>query len=183
MDLNLDEAATLLGLSVRQVRYRVQAGELPARKEGGRWRIRREDLAEGPGRSAAQERRSQALRETVERVLEGRAPRFGVEGLRAMQVLLRVAREVQAGPGREHPAFGPLREAMVGLAQGVHRYHREEKAEAFRRARDAASRAVVELLLWEEGAARARELEAEVLPGVGGLIRRAEGGERGGEGR
>ena len=44
MMLSLADAAARMNRSVRQLRYLVQKGELPAQKLGGSWVIREEDL-------------------------------------------------------------------------------------------------------------------------------------------
>ena len=44
MDLSVREVATLLDVSVRTVRARLQRGELPGRKVEGTWRIQRQDV-------------------------------------------------------------------------------------------------------------------------------------------
>lgn len=44
MDLTIREAATLLGKSARTVRHMAKTGALPARRVGGRWVVRRDDL-------------------------------------------------------------------------------------------------------------------------------------------
>ena len=44
MELTLDEVATLLGKSDRQIRYMIEQETLPAVKKGKRWMIREEDI-------------------------------------------------------------------------------------------------------------------------------------------
>ena len=44
MDLSGHEVATLLDVSVRTVRARLQRGELPGRKVHGSWRVQRQDV-------------------------------------------------------------------------------------------------------------------------------------------
>ena len=48
VELSPEEAATKLGKSVRQIRYMMQEGRLPARKVGGRWRVKIPAAPTGP---------------------------------------------------------------------------------------------------------------------------------------
>jgi excisionase family DNA binding protein len=63
MQLSLQQAAERLGKSVRQVRYLIQTGALPAQKSGGRWLIAAADLPLSEGQRAALERRERALQD------------------------------------------------------------------------------------------------------------------------
>jgi excisionase family DNA binding protein len=55
MWLSLQQAAERLGKSVRQIRYLIQTGALPATKSGGRWRIAAGDLPLSAPQKAAVE--------------------------------------------------------------------------------------------------------------------------------
>ena len=44
MQLTLEQAATRLGKSLRQVRYMIKSQRLPAQKVGGRWMVDSADL-------------------------------------------------------------------------------------------------------------------------------------------
>ena len=50
MQLSIQQAAERLGKSVRQVRYLIQTGSLPAHKSGGRWLIAVADLPHRVGK-------------------------------------------------------------------------------------------------------------------------------------
>jgi len=50
-DLSLQEAATAMGKPLRQVRYMVKKGSVPAQKVDGEWRIPEEKIALMAGKS------------------------------------------------------------------------------------------------------------------------------------
>lgn len=179
MDLTLDQAALLLGCTVRQVRYRVQQGTLPAHREGRRWLIRREDLPRADGQATAQDRDLGRLRATVDRALDlPPRPIYTLSQLRAFQAGAPLL--ASTAPLGVAEATRTLRAALHRLAVGFHRFHREEKLAALREARDLAATAAAELMLdgRPEAAALAKRIEEELLPAVGGLLRRAERRER-----
>jgi hypothetical protein len=78
--------------------------------------------------------------------------------------------------GSGHAAATHLKTALEHLAQGCHRYGREEKTAAYRAARDAASLAVLELLLDAGGPHEAlvSSVEGDLMPALAGLLRRTE---------
>jgi hypothetical protein len=78
--------------------------------------------------------------------------------------------------GAEHPATVALRECLVHVSQGCHRFHARDKLAAYVAAREQASRSAALLLLeGKDDAARISErVEQELLPAITGLIRRAE---------
>jgi excisionase family DNA binding protein len=179
MQLSLQQAAERLGKSVRQVRYLIQTGALPAQKSGGRWLIAAADLPLSEGQRAALERRERALREAVEQGLgleEAPAERYSVRDLKAFQIALPVYREGRALLGAEHAAVVALHTTLILLTQGCHRFRHEEKAAAYRAARDAASLAVCELVLADQAAAEplVRVIEQELMAAFSGLLRRLE---------
>lgn len=181
MDLSLAEAARLLGKSDRQVRYLVKQEQLPARKVAGQWRIRREDLPLSPG----QERAEAVKRERAARIaLEVLQPdgeevskrRFSVRELRTVRHGAPLYRSLRESLGPEHPAVTALGEALMLVACGCHTFHAREKVAFYGRAREELSRATMALLL-EDGEAclaAVEQLEEQLLPTLGGLIRNAE---------
>jgi len=70
MQLSLEQAATRLGKSVRQIRYMIQRGQLRARKDGGRWVIDSDTLPLDEGAQQAADRRRDQLEAAVEHALE-----------------------------------------------------------------------------------------------------------------
>jgi len=62
------------------------------------------------------------------------------------------------------------------LTRGCHRFEPGEKADAYRQARDAASLAIVELLLCENAEADQLviQLEQELMAALAGLLRRLD---------
>jgi hypothetical protein len=97
-----------------------------------------------------------------------------VRNLRAWQVgapLLSALPETVPTGAREQ-----VERCLHAVARGCHRFHAEEKAEAYRAARDHASAAVAALLLdgGPDAVATADRLEAELLPALTGLLRRVD---------
>jgi hypothetical protein len=181
MYLSLQQAADRLGKTPRQVRYLIRTGRLTAQKVGGRWVVESADLPLSAGQRAAVERRERQLRAAVEEGLglsdvPQRPPRYSVRDLKAFQVALPLYHRALAALAPDHPAATALREVLGLLTRGCHRFERGAKAEAYREARDAASRAVCELLL--EGSGPADELvgaiEQDLMASLAGLLRRLE---------
>jgi excisionase family DNA binding protein len=181
MYLSLQQAADRLGKSPRQVRYLIRTGRLSAQKIGGRWVVSSDDLPLSEGQRAAVERRERQLRVTVEDGLglsdaPERPPRYSVRDLKAFQVALPLYRRAVAALAPDHPAAVALREVLELLTRGCHRFERSAKAEAYRQARDAASRAVCELLL--DGSGPTDELvsaiEQDLMASLAGLLKRLE---------
>jgi len=181
MDLTLEEAATRLGKTVRQVRYLIQTERLPARKFGGRWVIKSGDLSLSEEQRHAVDRKERQLRAAVEEGLglpseDERKPRYSVRDLKAFQIAQPLYQQATAALQADHPASLALRQVLEHLTRGCHRFRREDKAIACREARDAASLAVCELVLTrEEGAASlVTAIEQELMATLAGLLRRLE---------
>lgn len=131
MQLSLQQAAERLGKSIRQVRYLIQTGALPAQKSGGRWLIAAADLPLSAGQRAAVGRRERSLRTAVEEGLGLEEPppqRYSVRDLKAFQIALPLYREAQEHLGPEHAAVAALRSTLILLTQGCHRFGHEDKS-------------------------------------------------------
>lgn len=181
MQLTIEEAATRLGKSPRQVRYLIQTNRLAARKFAGSWVIESENLTLSEGQVKALDRRERELRSAVERALElppesERAPRYSIRDLKAFQLALPLHRSATELLGREHAATTALRSVLENLARGCHRFERADKAIAYRDARDAASLAVCELILLEkhEADGLVTGIEQELMSALAGLLRRTD---------
>jgi excisionase family DNA binding protein len=180
MQLTLEQAAERLGKSVRQVRYLIQSGVLPATKTGGRWLIAASDLPLSEAQRAAVGRRERALREAVEQGLglEEPAPatRYSVRDLKAFQIALPLYRQGSDLLGSDHAAVAALREQHQGAAQGCHRFDHADKATAYRAGRDAASLAVCELVLTgrDEAEPLIKAIEQDLMAAFSGLLRRLD---------
>ncbi len=181
MKLTLEQAASRLGKSVRQIRYMIKEGQLPAEKVAGRWFIDSDDLSTDSVRQKTSERRQRQLRAAVEEALEVDTPeerqkRYSVWDLKAFKIGVPLYRETCKALSEEHPAATALRFALTELCRGCHRFDRAAKAEAYRAARDAVSEAVCELALADtEPAGRIlRELEQEMMAALAGLLRRVD---------
>jgi excisionase family DNA binding protein len=179
VQLSLQQAAERLGKSVRQIRYLVQNGRLPAQKIGGRWMIAAADLPLSDAQRGAVARRERALRTAVDRGLGLEEPppeRYSVRNLKAFQITEPLYRQGKELLGAEHSAVVALRDVLTLLTKGCHRYAREDKASAYREARDAASLAVCELVLAQRDEAEPliRGIEQELMAAFSGLLRRLE---------
>lgn len=178
MELTLEEAATKLGKSVRQVRYLVKEGRIPSRKVAGRWFVQVEDAPKSTGQQAAAGRKQERLRAVVEDALglkPSEAQRYSVLDLKAFQIGLPLYRQARDFLGEQHAGPQALRQALEHLARGCHRYDKEEKAAAYRSARDAASLAVCELLIaGGEAASLVSPIEQDLMAALAGLLRRLD---------
>ncbi len=184
MILSLDEAASRLGKTARQVRYLIQKGELTASKSGGRWQIDSTDLQLTGGQKTAKDRKAGALRRRVDEALDvpQKLPRrYSVTDLKAFQLALPLYQESSDELGDDHSATVELRRVLHLLTQGCHRYEHSQKADAYRAARDAASAAVCELVLAGEDAAQEirQHIEQDLMAALAGLLRRLERRGRG----
>ncbi len=179
MQLTLQQTAAALGKTLRQVRYLIQEGRLPAQKVGGRWAVESADLETAlPGvAERAQQRRGQ-LRAAIDEALTPGAPNraYSIRDLKAVAIGTPLYRGVCDALGAGHPAAAHLKSALEHLAQGCHRFGRDEKSAAYRAARDAASLAAVELLLAPDGSGETWlvALEGELMPALAGLLRRMD---------
>jgi excisionase family DNA binding protein len=177
MQLTLQQAAAALGKTRRQVQYLILQGRLPATKVGGRWYVESTDLEADPAAGQRAQQRQGQLQAAVEDALQpGRkARRYSLRDLKAFQIMLPLyARLRQTGAAA--PAIQYLKTALEQLAQGCHRFGRSEKTSAYRAARDAASLAVLELLLDDD---RTHEevitaLEDDFMAALAGLLRRVD---------
>jgi hypothetical protein len=164
MDLTIDEAAVAAMKTARQIRHLINTGQLQATKEGGRWRIRSQDLN--------LPQRLQPLQQAVAVALGSEASQQ-IASLKAFQLGAPLLKELTPKLGAAHPAATAFQNMLVQLAQGCHRFHPAEKLVSYRSARDLASTAVC-LLLIEEQSDLANTIEQQVIPAITGLIRRLD---------
>lgn len=178
MKLTLDQTAVKLGKSVRQVRYLIQQGRLPAQKLGGRWFVESDDVPTDETGRQRRFRREARLRDVAEEaVTRGtERTRYSILDLKAFQILLPVYRELVSSLGLDQAATQHLRAALDQLTLGCHRFGRSDKVEAYRAARDAVSLALCDLIATD--ATRrgpiVEALEQDFMAAMAGLLRRAE---------
>lgn len=175
MDLDLRAAALRLGRSERTLRDQLVRGVVPGRKKQGRWVVREEDLPLDENRRVEQRRRADAVRATVESAIARRQPPMTIEDVE----LFRLGRVLlHRLPPAQSQAAEELRTGLVHLTVAHHQFENEHKATELRRARVCLARATGLLRLaapveGEDPAALADEIERELLPRLGGFIRRA----------
>lgn len=180
MLLSLSEAARLFGKSDRQVRYLIRTGKLPARKEDGRWVIRREDLPLSPGQEKAARRKSERAVDLALELLDPEARKdkkkgYSIRQMRAFQEGVPLYHDLTGQLSAEHPAALLLRESLMLFACGFHEFESGAKARLYAQARQQASRAAMTLLLEPTVHVELIErLETGFLPVLGGLIHHAE---------
>ncbi len=181
MQLTLEQAATRICKSKRQVLYLIQTNRLPAEKVAGRWSIESDNLPLSEGQQHGHERKQRQLRAAVEEALDiepetTRPKRYSVRDLKAFQVALPLHQKAQEALGPEHPATHCLKRVLEQLTQGCHRFERSDKAEAYRTARDQASLAVCELVLTGSDVADEliQALEQDLMATLAGLMRRMD---------
>ena len=178
MELSLQQTADILGKTRRQVLYMIEQGRLPGKKVGGRWVIDRAGLQVDEAMQQRTSQRQARFKTVVEDALTpGRERHYSLRDLKAVQLATPIYRQLAAhGAGWEQAATY-MRECLDQLALGCYRYDRQEKAVAYRAARDAASLACMELLL-RTGAGQEEPLlsaiEQELMPAFAGLLRRNE---------
>jgi hypothetical protein len=183
MKLTLEQTATRLGKSQRQVLYMIRQGSLRAEKIAGRWFIDSDDVQPllNTNQQRSQEHKQRRLRAAVEEALElepdeQRQQRYSIRDLKAFQITLPLYRTACQEFSSDHPAAQALRRVLEHLSRGCHRFDQEDKAVAYRAARDEASLAVCELALAEsESADRLLySLEQELMAALAGLLRRVD---------
>lgn len=181
MQLSIEEAATRLGKSCRQIRYLIQEHRLPAKKVAGRWVIELAELPLEPEHQKAQQRKQERLRSAVEAALElppspagGR--RYSLGDLKAFQLGRPLYQDAHDRLGADHAATQALRRALEHLARGCHRFEGSEKAAEYSAARDEASLAVCALLIAPPAQTEALVLgiEQELMAALAGLLRRLD---------
>lgn len=184
MKLTIEEAAVRLGKTVRQVRYAIQQNTIRARKVGGRWVIEDENLPEDAPTQKARQRKQRQLKAAVEDVLElpNEPTRTGysVRDLKAFQIAHPLHERARRTLGPEHPAVRELHQVITLLTLGCHRFERPQKAAAYVQARDAASRAMSELLVDEEHDTETlvMAIENDLMKALAGLLRKMTRQER-----
>jgi len=184
MKLTLEQAATRLGKSKRQVLYLIRNGSLQAEKIAGHWFIDSEHLPLEPEQQRSDERKQRQLRAAVEEALviepEAEQKRYSVLDLKAFQIALPLYQQACQALTEEHPASRGLKRVLELLSQGCHRFDRQEKAETYRAARDQASLAVCELVLTgsEVATQLRRSIEQDLMAALAGLLRRMDSQRR-----
>ena len=188
MDLSVQEAATLLGISARTVRARLLRGDLPGIKRGRDWKVDRSRLPLTDAQRERLQARAAEIRQSVEEALPPTHPRtpgdrhYSVADLQPFRVGMAV-RERLTDPTLPLPdsirttALHELAEALVELAECHHQYSLERKMEPLQRARGRIARVAARLLLCPKDAGIRKlcaTLEGELLPMLGGLSRSVE---------
>jgi excisionase family DNA binding protein len=179
VQLTLQQAATKLGKTSRQIRYMIQTGKLQATKSGASWRINSDALPLSERQVEAAMVKEQRTRAALEDALEpkgARRRRYSFRDLRAAKVAVPLLQAATEALGADHSAVQSMKHALKQLARGCHRYRREDKVAAYRAARDEASNSACELVI--DGGAAALEfvdhIEQELMPAIAGLVRRCE---------
>jgi excisionase family DNA binding protein len=106
MQLTLEQAATRLGKSKRQILYMIQQGHLPAQKLAGRWWIESQHLPLSEVQQRSYDSKQHQLRAAVEDALDiepenTRPRRYSVRDLKAFQIALPLHRKAQAAFGAD----------------------------------------------------------------------------------
>jgi len=177
MQLTLEQAATRLGKTVRQVRYMVEQGRLLAKKVGGRWLIDAQDLPRSEAGRASDKRRDRAVKAAVERALgveDVPAKRYSLGDLKAFRIAMGLQREVASLLGADHRASVSLTRTLECLALGCHRFEHEDKVRAYKEARDQASLALCALFMAdrEDIVGVVAGIEQDLMAAFSGLLRR-----------
>jgi excisionase family DNA binding protein len=198
MTLSVEEAATLLRLSARTVRARLQRGELNGHKEGGQWRLPRAALPLTADRHRQLQDRAEAVRRVVDAALPSRAPSeqpqrrhiADLHAFRAAAALLVELRAV-AGSATVEPvarrsaevAVLRLEAALEGIGRAWPLFAPQQRLGLLDGARSEVGGAAAWLASCGDPACArlAARLEDEVLPPLAGMCRSAD--QRGAERR
>jgi excisionase family DNA binding protein len=228
--LTIDQAASRLHVTARQIRYAIQTGRLTAIKDGKSWQIPIAALSTWPTTAApappppttrptttaherpapttaepeppatpptsatqprppqppapkpeppAAERARRRLRDRIDDALalpERPTKAWSVRDLQAWKALHPALSTVAAAFGSDHPATQHLTAALHDLTRGCHRFHNQDKAAAYRAARDRVCDTINAVLLTDhpEADAIADGLERDGLPAIAGALRAVE---------
>lgn len=180
MKLTLDQTATRLGKSHRQVLYMIRHGRLPAEKIAGRWFIDAADLPASDSQQTAKDRKQRHFQGVLEDALDldtANKRRYSVRDMKAFQITLPLYRATCDALAEEHPAACALRRTLEFLTRGCHRFERRDKVDAYRSAREEVSLAVCELALADspEAGQLLDSLEQDLMAALAGLMRRHDG--------
>lgn len=186
MLLTVELAAVELGISPRAVRARLQRGELVGRKVDGRWCIPRESLPLTESQHRSLQARVRQLHGAVDRVappgISARRDRRrrSLVDLDVWRSLHAIQRNLAAQAQGRDAARAAIDTAAAALALGFYEYATEPRVAALRKARAELAVAVSSLLAasdlpppdpvlgWVD------QLEQDVLPMLGGMVRAAE---------
>lgn len=192
MDLSVQEAATLLGVSTRAVRARLVRGELKGRKVEGKWRVDRGSLPLTEAQRRSLQARVESLKEAMDAALPGRLARtpadrrISIADLGAFRAGLALLSALRSEAGAVLPSV--LREALgagveaalLEVADGFHQFDPVARKAAFDRARSAAARCAARLVIQapdptsEPVSSWVVHIENQLVPAIGGLARRAD---------
>lgn len=185
MDLNLREAASILGIPVRTLRARVARGVIRATRDGRQWRIRRQDLPMTDAQRQVLHSRAEEVRQAVDAILPSRAATTAdrrsrsladLDAFREAAAVIGALRALPADRGRDE-AVAALEAACAFLGEASFVYERERKLRALSDARAAIGRAVAALYVHhgipaaDPVAALVARVEGTVVPAVGGYAR------------
>lgn len=190
VEITIQQAAPLLGRSVRAVRARIARGDLAARKVDGEWRIPLDQIPLTAEQRADMQHRAELARQAVEAALPSRAAdtrdrrRRSVADLTPFangRVLLEQVTASSLDESIKEPLARLLHGALLTLGEAAYEFDSRLRAHRFRRARRQLSRIAAMLLLigpqalvpttaqeWR------RAIENEILPPLGGLLRWCE---------
>lgn len=190
MLLSVTEAATLLGQRPRTVRARLARGELPGRKQDGRWVIARAALPLSEAQHQRLQARADEIRATVDAALPPRVaarrdrPRRSLADLDVFHAVHRALGQLSASSAASLPRRAELvtvlERGASALAVAFHEYRSDARLHALTEARAALANGVCLLLLpaplppGEPALSLVDLLEQEALPGLAGLFRQAE---------
>lgn len=171
--VSLHDAATLLQVSPRTLRARLARGDLPGKKHNGAWLIDRDHLPMTETQRHTLRERADDVRGVVERAIARRQPSHTVEDNEPF----RIGRALLPALAGRPEALVLLHGALRALVRAHHEFDRGPKVTELRAARSQSADAVALLLLDTDEATRGvgRQVEDELLPRIGGLIRWAEG--------
>ena len=91
MQLSIQQTASILGKTRRQLLYMIEQGKLPAKKVGGRWVVERDDLRLDPEQQQRASQKEARFKDVIEEALApGKERRYTLRDLKAVQLAIPV---------------------------------------------------------------------------------------------
>jgi hypothetical protein len=160
----------------------IQQGRLKARKDGGQWRIARDDIPVSARREREQEVDREQVLQIAEEVLKGASKKgkhYSILDLRSFDKGREIYWRLCDAYGKGHASAKLMQSSLEYLGCGCHEFAGGRKAEAFEEARACAAKAAALLMLERENEHElAGSIERDYLTGIGGLMRRIDGKRR-----
>lgn len=190
MRLSIKDAAALCGRNERTLRAQLMRGEIPGKKENGRWMIERSAIPLTDAQRAAWDARAELIRGAVRDALppgqsgDGKKRRrsaLDFDALRAGKSIfdgLALRAEVPSATDVQKRALRYFDRGLLRLCEALYTFDLAAKIRQLRASRSLISRCIGCLVLAAPPTMPPIEtierIEVEILPAIGGLLRWSE---------